>query len=147
MSIKLSWVINRTRYLFSLCIKKCFIISYHTNLYFSLNGVRNKLESIFPSYYVLGHIRVKSFLTPHFYFHNVCFIKNRTKRSSVLLLCLVQMFMRQTLDWDSSIPTALISHFIREMNHCKFNVCYEKFVTHLLLYIVANVWRIFRNRR
>ena len=27
------------------------------------------------------------------------------------------------------------------------NVCYEKFVTHLLLYTVANVWRIFRNRR
>jgi hypothetical protein len=27
------------------------------------------------------------------------------------------------------------------------NVCYKKFVTHLLLYTVANVWRIFRNRR
>ena len=27
------------------------------------------------------------------------------------------------------------------------NVCYEKFVTHLLLYTVANVSRIFRNRR
>ena len=28
-----------------------------------------------------------------------------------------------------------------------YNVCYEKFVTHLLLYTVANVSRIFRNRR
>ena len=27
------------------------------------------------------------------------------------------------------------------------NVCYEKFVAHLLLYTVANVSRIFRNRR
>ena len=29
----------------------------------------------------------------------------------------------------------------------QFNVCYKKFVTHLLLYTVANVRRIFRNRR
>ena len=27
------------------------------------------------------------------------------------------------------------------------NVCYEKFVTHLLMYTVANLSRIFRNRR
>ena len=28
---------------------------------------------------------------------NVCFIKNRTKHGSVLLLCLVQFLMKQTL--------------------------------------------------
>ena len=27
------------------------------------------------------------------------------------------------------------------------NVCYEKFVTHLLLFTVVNVWQTFRNRR
>ena len=43
---------------------------------------------------------------------NVCLIKNRSKLSSVLLLCLLQIFMRQTLYWRLSdlyiyLPTML----------------------------------------
>ena len=47
-------------------------------------------------------------------------------------------------------PTKLLHHYIFSNKFKLFktcNICYEKFVTHLLLYTVANVWRIFRNRR
>ena len=41
--------------------------------------------------------------------HNVCFIKIRNKHSSVLLLCLLRIFMKQTL-WERWEVIPLLSH-------------------------------------
>ena len=46
-----------------------------------------------------------------------------------------------------SVVQFITKHLFKDMQQIVCNVCYEKFVTHLLLYTVVKVWRIFRNRR
>ena len=74
-------------------------------------------EGLFP----LNYPKLATSKNPHC---NVCLIKNRSKLSSVLLLCLLRIFMRQTLIKAKPVSNLIFWIMIAYLESYKFKLFY-----------------------